>query len=400
MIGWLLVERYRRILALPGVPTLMILMFVARIPMTAVTMTLTLHVALTLGRGYGAAGLVGAAGTVGIAVGAPLLGRVVDRFGLRPMLLITTIGETAFWLLGPMMPYSVLLVASLVNGLVTIPAMSIGRQAIAALVPEDQRRTAYSLDSIIVELCFMVGPLVAVALSTQVSTTSAMTVIGVGTAVVGTALYVFNPPVRGKEEQDAGERPPRQEWLTSRMVGVLLAGTGAVFVLAGTEVSAIALLRARGEVEWVGTCFLFLCLASLLGGLWHGATHKSLPQVTLMALLGALTIPVVFVDASWWVLGLALFPASAMCAPTIASTGEEVTRLAPVAVRGVAVGLQSSALTLGAAAGSPVVGFVVDHTFPGLGFVAAGVGGLVLAAGAFVLTRGGRRPRALAVPHS
>ncbi|MFD1050960.1 MFS transporter, partial [Kibdelosporangium lantanae] len=91
-----------------------------------------------------------------------------------------------------------------------------------ALVPEDQRRTAYSLDSIIVELCFMVGPLVAVALSTQVSTTSAMTVIGVGTAVVGTALYVFNPPVRGKEEQDAGERPPRQEWLTSRMVGVLL----------------------------------------------------------------------------------------------------------------------------------------------------------------------------------
>jgi predicted MFS family arabinose efflux permease len=140
---------------------------------------------------------------------------------------------------------------------------------------------------------------------------------------------------------------------------------------------------------------LFLCVASLLGGLWHGATHKSLPQVTLMALLGALTIPVVFVDSSWWVLGLALVPASVMCAPTIASTGEEVTRLAPVSVRGVAVGLQSSALTLGAAAGSPVVGFVVDHTFPGLGFVAAGVGGLVLAAGAFVLTRTVRRPEPL-----
>jgi MFS family permease len=397
MIRWLLVERYRRILALPGVPTLMILMFVARIPMTAVAMTLTLHVALTLGHGYGAAGLVGAAGTVGIAVGAPLLGRIIDRFGLRPMLLITTIGETAFWLVGPLMPYPVLLVAALLNGLVTIPAMSIGRQAIAALVPEDQRRTAYSLDSIIVELSFMVGPLAAVALSTQVSTTSAMIVIGVGTAVVGTALFVFNPPVRGKEEETAGERPPRREWLTNRMIGVLLAGTGTVFVLAGTEVSVVALLRARGEVEWVGMCMLFLCAASLLGGLWHGATHKSLPQVTLMTLLGALTIPVVFADASWWVLGLALVPASAMCAPTIASTGEEVTRLAPVSVRGVAVGLQSSALTLGAAAGSPVVGFVVDHTFPGLGFVAAGVGGLVLAAGAFVLTRGDRRPEPLAV---
>jgi MFS family permease len=391
MIRWLIVERYRRLLALPGVRTLMVLMLFARIPATAVTMTLTLHVAITLGRGYGAAGMVGAAGTIGIAVGAPFMGRIVDRYGLRSMLLITTVGESLFWFTAPLMPYPVLLLLAFAGGVATIPAMSIGRQAIAALVPEDQRRTAYSLDSMTVELCFMIGPVVGVAVATQLSTNVALIAIACAVLAVGTALYVFNPAVRGAAEKDAGPRPPRREWLTGRMVGVLAIGTGGVFVLAGTEVTSVAVLRAQGDVKWAGGLVVILCVASMLGGLVHGAARKSLPQVTLMALLGLLTIPVVFVGGPWWVIGLALAPASAMCAPTIASTGEEVSRLAPVSVRGEATGLQSSALTLGAAIGFPVVGFVVDHTQPSWGFVASGLGGLLVAAGAFALTRTHRR---------
>ncbi|TCO64352.1 putative MFS family arabinose efflux permease [Actinocrispum wychmicini] len=365
----------------------MILNFFARIPTAAVGMTLTLHVAITLGRGYGAAGLVGAAGTVGIALGAPVMGRIVDRYGLRPMLVLTTIGEAAFWFTGPFMAYPVLLVTSFVAGVVTIPAMSIGRQAIAALVPEDQRRTAYSLDSVMVELCFMIGPVVGVALATQVSTKVAMIAIAGSVILVGVALYVVNPAVRGTDEKTGEPRPPRREWLTRKMIGVLVFGLGAIFVIAGTEVAVVAVLRAQGDVEWSGAVVVILCVASLIGGVVHGAVRKSLPQVVLMALLGLLTIPVVFFGGPWWVIGLALAPASAMCAPIIASTGEEVSRLAPVAVRGEATGLQSSAFTLGASLGSPVIGFVVDHTWPSLGFAAAGVGGLLVAASAFALTR-------------
>src|SRR5262245_37346034 len=101
MIPCLFVESYRRLFALPGVRTLIIVMFFARIPATATMMALTLHVAIGMGRGYGAAGLVGAAATIGIAVGAPLSGRVIDRYGLRTALIVTTIGETAFWATAP-----------------------------------------------------------------------------------------------------------------------------------------------------------------------------------------------------------------------------------------------------------------------------------------------------------
>lgn len=382
-------QQYRRLLALPGVRALTVLVFFARIPLSGAGMILTLHVAVGLGRGYGAAGLVGAAATIGIALGAPVMGRVVDRYGLRPMVLITTIGEVLFWTSARVLPYSVLLVAGFVGGFVVLPAMSIGRQAIAALVPHELRRTAYSLDSISTELSYMVGPALAVFLSTQFSTVTALSGMAVGIAAVGLAVFVVNPAVRSDAERanDDGSRPPRRTWLTARMVGVLVIGAGAVFILAGTEVAIVAQLRANDELTWTGLVVVVWSAVSAIGGLVHGALHRSASQVTLMAGLGVLTIPIGVAGGHWWVLALAILPAAALCAPTIAATGEEVSRLAPVAVRGEATGLQSSAFTLGAAVGAPLIGFVVDHSSPGWGFAAAGIGGVLVAGVAALLNR-------------
>ena len=63
-----------------------------------------------------------------------------------------------------------------------------------------------------------------------------------------------------------------------------------------------------------------------------------------------------------------------------------MARLAPPAARGEATGLQSSAFTLGSAAGAPLVGFVVDHASPGWGFAIAGIGGVLVAALAWLLS--------------
>ena len=70
---------YRETLALPGIKSLLIVATLARIPITAGAVTLTLHVVTDLGLGYGAAGLIGAAFTVGASLGAPVMGRFVDR---------------------------------------------------------------------------------------------------------------------------------------------------------------------------------------------------------------------------------------------------------------------------------------------------------------------------------
>src|SRR5919106_4725105 len=92
---------YRAVLALPGLGALTAVSFLARLPASAAAITLTLHVVLTLDQGYAAAGLVGAAATVGMAIGAPLHGRLVDRRGLRTMLVITLCAEALFWGVAP-----------------------------------------------------------------------------------------------------------------------------------------------------------------------------------------------------------------------------------------------------------------------------------------------------------
>jgi MFS family permease len=375
---------YRQVLALPGVRALLVLIFFARIPTTSGGMLLTLHVAVSMGQGYGAAGTVGAAATIGIAVGAPFMGRVVDRFGLRRMVVITSIGEATFWVVAGFLPYPMLLVCGFVGGVLILPAMSIGRQAMAALVPLELRRSAYSMDSVSTELSFMVGPAAAVLVATQFSTETAMLAMAGSLVAVGAMLYVVNPAVRSEEEKAEAASVPRRSWLTPRMIGVLIIGAGAVFILGGTEVAVVAHLQESGDLPWTGVVLAVWAAGSAVGGLVYGALRRSIPQVVLMAGLGALTIPI-GLAGEWWMLMLVLVPAAALCAPTITATAEEVARLAPASVRGVATGLQSSAFTLGQAAGAPAVGFAVDHGSPAWGFAVAGLGGLVVAGAAAVL---------------
>jgi MFS family permease len=384
---------YRQTFALPRVRTLLLVVFLAKVPAAAGGMVLTLHVAVGLQHGYGAAGSAGAVVTVGMALGASVLGRLIDRFGLRPILVLTMVANALFWGLGSQLPYAALLVAGFAAGLLELPVMSIGRQSVAAMVPPDLRRTAYSIDSVSTELAYMVGPAAAVLIATQFSTVTSMYAMAGAIVTAGAVLLVVNPPVRSEEERasDTGERVPRRSWLGPRMVAVLVIAAGAVFILAGTEVAIVAQLRSIDQLAYTGLVIGVWSAVSAVGGLVYGALHRSPGQVTLMALLGLLTLPIGLASGQWWWLALALIPASALCAPTIAATGEEVSRLAPAAARGEATGMQSSAFTLGAAAGAPAVGFVVDHSAPGWGFAVAGLGGVIVAGvAAFLIIRNRR----------
>ncbi|WP_199429950.1 MFS transporter [Qaidamihabitans albus] len=389
-------QPYLRVLRLPGVPASMVLMFFARLPMTAMGITLTLHVVSELGRGYGAAGLVGTATTLGSAAGAPLIGRIIDRHGLRPAVAACGLASATYWLSTPHLPYEVLVLVALPAGMLAVPAGSIARQVLTALVPPPQRRTAYSMDIISLETSFMIGPAVGILVSTQLSSTVALTGIGIAFGGLATALYLVNPPVRTTAEASTprGMRPPIRAWLTAPLAATLLVATGALFVLMGTEIAVLAALRDAGQVEWTGAVVAAMCVASLAGGLVHGAVRRSLSQLTLMVLLAALVVPVGLLDRPWWLLALALVPMNLACAPTLAATTESVSRLAPPGVRGEAMGLQDSATRVGLALGGPVVGFVMDHSAPGWGFAAAGLGGLVFAGAALLLRRKPASPAA------
>ncbi|WP_158852782.1 MFS transporter [Saccharothrix deserti] len=379
------VSPYLAVLRLPRVPGFMLLMLLARVPSTAAGMTVTMHVLLGLDRGYGAAGLVGAVSTVGIALGSPLMGHLVDRRGLRAMLTLSMITEGVFWFVAPLLSYELLLVTAFVAGITTMPVMSMGRQILTALVPDDRRRTALAMDSMAVEVAFMAGPALGVALTTQASSRTAMWAIGVAMVVLGGVLWAVNPPVRS--EGESGERVPRREWLDGRLLGVLISAGGATFVLSGVEVAVVASMRGLGLTSWTGALIVVMCVASLAGGFLYGGLTRVPPLWALMGSMGLLAVPIGLFGWSPWWLALALVPTNFLCAPTITATGEAITKYAPASARGVAMGLQGSAFTLGVAFGAPLTGFVIDHSSPAWGFAVAGLGAVLIAAGTVVLSR-------------
>lgn len=369
---------YRAVLAIPGVARLTLFAMVARTPAVTIGVVLTLHVVLGLGRGYGPAGLVGAAATIGTALGAPVLGRVVDLYGLRRMLKITTLVQVGYWAAVPWLSYPVLLATAFIGGFFMVPVFSVVRQALAAMVPEDRRRAAYSLDSMSIELCFMVGPIVAVLIATQVSTVAALVVLGALVVGSGVLLHALNPPV--KSDQATGDaRPAVRTWLSPALIGVFVTTTATTIMLAGTDVAVVAALQSTGQVGWVGVVLALWGGYSLIGGFVYGGLRRGIPATTLAVTLGLLTIPVGLFGNLWWALSLALIPAGALCAPTLAALANEISRLAPESVRGLVMGLQGSAMTAGFAIGAPLGGAVTDASAPKWAFVVTGAAGTSLA---------------------
>ncbi|MDP9845327.1 MFS transporter [Streptosporangium lutulentum] len=394
----MVIEPYRRLLAIPGVRSLLLVGLVARVPSTAVGITLTLHVT-GLGLGFGAAGLVTLTSTVGMAVGSPLTGRFIDRVGLRPVLAVTTLAQLVFWATAWAMSFPVLLVASVLAGLLSLPVFSVIRQCLAALVPADQRRMGFSLDSMIVELSYMVGPALAVAGVVAFGSVWTMCILAAGLVGSGTTLILLNPPVRSTEElQASGEKVSRRQWLTPGLLTVLGTVSAATFVLTATELALVATMKTSGDTAWVGLAIGLWCAYSLTGGFVYGMLPRGLSPLVLVGAMGALTVPVGLVGGGWHWLLLALLPAGVLCAPALSSTVDTVSRWVPAAARGEAMGLHGTALLIGGASSAPIAGAIIDSAGPGWAFTVAGAFSVVMVLIALPFWRRSGSPAGAPVP--
>jgi MFS family permease len=383
---------YRPVLALPGVPRLLAFSVVARMPIIASSLATTLYVVLGMGLGYGAAGLVAASSTIGAAVGGPWRGRTVDRLGLRRSLVPSVLVQALFWGSVPFLGYRALLAAAFVGGVMTVPIFNVVRQALAAVVPQQHQRAAFALDSIGTELSFMVAPALAVLLATRWSPTGSVVFTGVTTVLSGVGLMLLNPRTAADASPsgpsgavgETGGTRGRRLWsrpavLTPAVLRVLLITFGAVLVLGGSDISAVADLRASGDVAASWMFFVAWSVASIVGGLVFGAVRRPLSPAVLLVALGLLTVPVGLVSGAGS-LSLAILPAGFVCAPVLTATAALVSRLVPADQMGEAMGWYGAAMTVGLALGSPLAGAAIDGLGPWAGFAAVGGVGVLVAA--------------------
>lgn len=394
-------DPYRRVLSVPALRQALVLGVLVRIPIFAGGVLLTLHVVQTLGRSYGAAGLVSAAATLCIAVSGPWRGRLLDSKGLRRVVLPSLVVTAFCWSIAPFVGYVPLLVLAALAGLFVVPTFSIIRQAVIAAVPESDRRTALALDSVSVELSFMIGPLVGVWAATIWPTAWVLFSIEMLGVVAGIGLWLANPVMRVEPAEGddlAGgppEKLPRSAWFRARFLAVCGAAAATTIVLSGSDIAIVAALREFGQISLIGPVLAIWGLGSVIGGLAYGMLHRSIPAFLLLGGLSLSTFPIALAPSVWPLAALA-FLAGLLCAPTITATVDQVSRVVPEVVRGEAMGWHGSFMTAGSAMGAPVAGLAIDQWGWRGGFVSVSLIGLAVAVGGAGATVTRRRSRARA----
>jgi MFS family permease len=168
---------------------------------------------------------------------------------------------------------------------------------------------------------------------------------------------------------------------------VLVATLSATFTFAGTDLGIVAALKAWGETGMTGLIVALLSAGSAVGGFIYGAMSRSFHPLVVVLGLAAVTAPCALAG-NGAMLGVAVFIAGLLCAPTFTAINTAFTHLVPEGRLGEAMGWNGTAMTVGTSLGSPVCGFVIDRAGAWAAFVlAAALGAIIAITGLVIKSR-------------
>ncbi|MCC6832115.1 MAG: MFS transporter [Thermoleophilia bacterium] len=346
---------------------------VARLPLVMMMLSLVL---LVRGQGfaYWVVGLITACLTVGTGLGAPLLGRLADRVGAVPVLLVSGIVAGTTLLVIAAVPGTLggwgIAALAFVAGCAEPPVNAVLRALMPRLADGDALRTVYGLEAAFQEILFVAGP-PAVALIVLVSSPR------VSLAVCGLVLAVasawFTAVVR---PHVAPARPRRTGSVLAsvelRLLVAAFALTGMMF--GAIDISTVASMDAHGHRNLAGVALGVWAVGSLVTGvvvarMVHSGPWVRLPWLTLA--MGALTAPLIVLQADPVALCCGLFVQGCCIAATLGTVYELVPKVAAHDALTEAFAWTSSFILAGFATGAAVTGAVTGAYGAGAGFALA-----------------------------
>jgi hypothetical protein len=277
-----------------------------------------------------------------------------------------------------------LLIAGFLAGSAIPPVGSVLRALWPSLMEEtpDLMTTAYALDSVIVELAFMVGPLL-VGLTAAYASPQLALLAAIGLVVIGTAAFAATGPVRSyaPHEQHGQDTGGRLGALRSPGVRTMVLTTLPIgFCLGAAEVTFAAFGESVGDRALAGPLIALWSLGSAAGGLLYGAYGHRVPVRTAylrtLALTPVVTLPLAFPSSFAAMAPLALIAGVAI-APLIAAGSQLVGEVAPQGALTEAYTWPLTALVGGVAAGNALAGLIIHEASWREAFLAAAIVGTI-----------------------
>ena len=374
-----MLKTYRSVYRVPGSVGFSSAGFLARLPISMLGIVIVLLVASTSG-GYALAGAVAATFSLSSAACQPPLSRLADRYGqlraVAPQVVVATVGSvTLVWLASADAPTWTLFASAAVAGgaYPNVGALVRARWS-AQIGGTPELRTAYSMESVLDELIFVLGPPVITLLAVHIGSGPAM-LVAAGLLAIGAVLFLGQ---RATEPVPSGLPPAGGPSAISmpglRTITMLLVMLGGVF--GAVEVTTVAFAAQRHQPSATAIVLSTYALSSMLAGLYFGSRkhsrplHQLLVRFSVLVPLTILGFP--FAQTTFVLAGLTAL-AGLLVAPTLITCFQLVEAITPSGqltegLTWATTGITAGASIAAAGAGLAIDAFGTPHAF----WVAAG----------------------------
>lgn len=369
-------RQYLVVWRLPGAPLLLVVGIIARLGIGMTPLALLFLVRDATGGRYGPAAVAGGIyALVGAAIN-PIGGRLSDRFGPTPVLLVTAVAHpigllALLWVAaGGSLP-AIYAAAAFAGG--TFPPLSSAIRSAWSTMTEPGsglhhlRGTALAAETSLFEIVFIAGPLlvggfVAFA-SPAAALVAAAAVTFAGTIVVARGAVLRAQRPHPSHVRTRGLGPLRVPGFGALMV--CMGGMGVAFGAAAVAVPGYASSTASSDPEALAGLLLAVwAVGSAIGGFWYGTRRPTAPlprQFAWLLTALALSLTVLAVMPSPLALGVALTLGGATIAPAVTVEMSIVGRITPASMLNEAYTWVVTMSVAASSVGGAVAGVLVDR---------------------------------------
>ncbi|RON81430.1 MFS transporter [Pseudomonas fluorescens] len=377
-------NHYRELLTTPGATGLVLASSIARLPQAMIGIGIITMLVQQTGV-YWLAGAVAGTFTLANALLGPRISKLVDQRGQRRVLPIVTAFSIvmllalifAVYMRAPAALFFVL--AALAGTMPSMPSMIRARWS-QLFRGKPQLHTAFSLDTVLTELAYIIGPPLAIGLSVSFFA-EAGPLVAVALLAIGVTAFLLQRQTEPKVV--LGNKSHTGSTLLIPGVRTIVLSLLAMGVIGGAiDVAVVAFANAQG---WPASATFILAsyaFGSLVAGLTFGALRVSLPiekQFFIGILVTAVTgvLPVFSTDV--YVLSVMLFIAGISFAPTMVVVMKLGTIIIPASRMTEGLTWMTTGISIGVALGGMLTGPVIDAYGARAGFgVAIGAGVMMM----------------------
>ncbi len=372
-------SRYADLFRVPGLRATLLASIAGRLPIGIATLAILLFLQSRSGS-FAIAGAAAACYVLGLAAVAPLLGRMMDRLGPRPVLSASAIVYPAALaaLVGLVLGSAGLTwvaIAATIAG-AAFPPVTICMRALYPRLIADPAllQTAYSVDSAVVETMFIFGPALVAGFVALGAPVGAMVLAAV-CATAGSAVFLRSPGARSwVAHAGVGRRSLLGPLGNPRLLAVFSANVLYAVAFGLYEMAVIAHAAHHGSPAAAGVVLALASFGSAFGVLFYGSRDWRLPlprqflaAVSLMAAGLLLLVPL----ENLFLFAAANVIAGAPMAAVIAVQSLLVSRLTPREMLAESFTWGTTCLLGGISAGLATGGVMAEHFAPWTILVAA-----------------------------